>query len=204
MVNKILVANDIAEMLIANWRDVIRQMKSVGAHHRRDASCLNVSNPSLRLSDPQTFSTKIPHDTSEQERSPAGQPVKRHGSPGPDSTATDPRRRRSRSPMHATSHKLLPKMSMKALSPTREKSRTDDEKFSRSGPPLHGKQAAKSASSKGLLKPTRRMTVPNEDEDGEAAALETKEVAALSSVTSQTVDRRQEAVSTADPEGDSE
>jgi hypothetical protein len=49
-INKIHVANGITEMLIANWRDVVRQLKSLGMHHHRDLPLNAIRYPSLRPS----------------------------------------------------------------------------------------------------------------------------------------------------------
>ncbi|EGX87794.1 Rho GTPase activation protein [Cordyceps militaris CM01] len=61
-VDKILIANRVTEMLISNWRDIVRQMKSLGTHRRRHTSGGSFSRPSLRPSASEAFLTKIPSD----------------------------------------------------------------------------------------------------------------------------------------------
>ncbi|KAM3522256.1 hypothetical protein MY4038_008698 [Beauveria bassiana] len=63
-VDKILIANRVTEMLISNWRDIVRQMKSLGTHRRRHTSGGSFSRPSLRPSASETFLTKVPKDFS--------------------------------------------------------------------------------------------------------------------------------------------
>ncbi|KAJ3482408.1 hypothetical protein NLG97_g7577 [Lecanicillium saksenae] len=63
-VDKILIANRVTEMLISNWRDIVRQMKSLGTHRRRHTSGGSFSRPSLRPSASETFLTKVPKDYS--------------------------------------------------------------------------------------------------------------------------------------------
>ena len=54
-INKIHVANGIAEMLIANWRDVVRQLKLLGMHHHKDVPPHHIRYPSLRPSISESF-----------------------------------------------------------------------------------------------------------------------------------------------------
>ncbi|PNY29307.1 Rho-GTPase-activating protein 6 [Tolypocladium capitatum] len=60
-VNRVLVANNMAEMLIANWRDIVRQMKCLGTHRRKDVSSVNLRTNSLRPS-ASDFAIKMPRD----------------------------------------------------------------------------------------------------------------------------------------------
>ncbi|TQV91780.1 Rho GTPase activation protein [Cordyceps javanica] len=64
-VDKILIANRVTEMLISNWRDIVRQMKSLGTHRRRHTSGGSFSRPALRPSASETLLTKIPRDFSQ-------------------------------------------------------------------------------------------------------------------------------------------
>ncbi|UNI19474.1 hypothetical protein JDV02_005656 [Purpureocillium takamizusanense] len=123
-VDKILVANSLAEMLISNWRDIVRQMKSLGLHHRKDASSVNLRNRLLRPS-ASHFAIKMPQDMNEAKPEPNVE--QRNGSPDPDTPTMGVRRRRSKSLKSTTSYKLLPKMSMGTLTPTREESLGDVE-----------------------------------------------------------------------------
>lgn len=61
-VDKILIANRVTEMLISNWRDIVRQMKSLGTHRRRHTSGGSFSKPLLRPSASETFLTRLPRD----------------------------------------------------------------------------------------------------------------------------------------------
>lgn len=70
-VDKILIANRVTEMLISNWRDVVRQMKSLGTHRRRHTSGGSFSRPSLRPSASETVLTKLPKDYSQARQSSA-------------------------------------------------------------------------------------------------------------------------------------
>ncbi|OAA35134.1 Rho GTPase activation protein [Beauveria brongniartii RCEF 3172] len=70
-VDKILIANRVTEMLISNWRDIVRQMKSLGTHRRRHTSGGSFSRPSLRPSASETFLTKVPKDFSKKRPSSA-------------------------------------------------------------------------------------------------------------------------------------
>ncbi|KAM4065808.1 rhoGAP domain-containing protein [Hirsutella rhossiliensis] len=185
-VNKILVANGIAEMLIANWRDVVRQMKSLGTHHRRDVSLVNLNNPSLRPSASQAFTIKMPQDMD----APKDDQAKRHSTPEPDTPTAGLRRRRPRSLVHAASHKLLPKMSVKTLSPTKEESLTDDEGVTaHKGAFPQGKEEAAVGRSSQSPKPTVTLTIP-EDED--ARGMNHGEFVAISNITPPAVDNQEQ------------
>lgn len=80
-INKIHVANSIAEMLISNWRDVVRQMRSLGFGHRRDGQPQSLRHPSLRPSVSETFIRK-PRDW-DRERTESRVQVDRDHSPEP-------------------------------------------------------------------------------------------------------------------------
>jgi len=123
-VDKILVANSLAEMLVSNWRDIVRQMKSLGLHHRKNASSVNLRNGLLRPS-ASDFAIKMPQNVNEGKRE--ANEEKGNGSPEPDTPTIGVRRRRSKSLKNTASHKLLPKMSMGTLTPTKEESLGDVE-----------------------------------------------------------------------------
>lgn len=183
-VNRILVANSIAEMLIANWRDVVRQMKALGTHDGRDVSVANLTNPSLRQSASQPFTIRMPQETDATEGTPREAKAKRRGTPEPDTPTSRPRIRRPVSLMRAASHRLLPKMSVNTLSPTKEESLTDDDEV----PAYRGafRLAKKEAAVGGQPpKPTVTMKLV-EDEDAEA--LPHKQHMAASSIVRQSAD----------------
>ncbi|KAG5949174.1 hypothetical protein E4U53_006014 [Claviceps sorghi] len=136
-VDRILVANDLTKMLISNWRDVVRQMKSLGAHCRKDASTIELPEkpgaPGSFHPAP-GFNIKVPkgldesHDrlfsSSQAPRAPNEQPeIPSHG----------PRPRRLKVVRRADSQRLLRKMSISTLSPTKEESLGDDESSDRQG-----------------------------------------------------------------------
>ena len=121
-VDKILVANEIAEMLISNWRDVVRQMKALGTHHRKEASTISngisaSATESLVLSLPKEFE-RATASTSQ----PAGE---RRASPEPETPTHHLTRRRSRA--KPPSKPGIRKMASAAtLSPTLEEESTID------------------------------------------------------------------------------
>lgn len=177
-VDKVLVANDIAEMLIANWRDVVRQMKSLGTHHRRDMSFATL-NPSLRPSTLRTLTTSMPQGIDAQEH----ELDKCQITPEPETPTTGPRKRWPRSLMDASSHKLLPKMSVKTLSPTKEESLSEAEEATTCQEAFRqvGEEAATEPGSE-LPEPTMTLTIP--EDDGVQAMRHEQPVATLNGVLS--------------------
>ena len=123
-VDKILVANGITEMLIANWRDIVRQMKSLGTHHRKGDSTLMASGGSLRPSMSESFTATEARDREKSRRESAVH-VDRDGSPELDDTPTRPLQR-PRSKKSAGSNKLRPRPSGTVLSPTVEEGSSED------------------------------------------------------------------------------
>lgn len=119
-VNKIHVANDIAEMLISNWRDVVRQMKALGVLHRKEVSVLNFQTTSMRPSASSDFAIKRPRDW---EHRTTVDSLDRSRSP--EHTPTMPARRQRPMPIPkrtVSSNRLTGKPSVRALSPTAEES----------------------------------------------------------------------------------
>ncbi|KHN94031.1 GTPase activating protein Rga6 [Metarhizium album ARSEF 1941] len=125
-VDKILVANSITEMLIANWRDVVRQMKSLGTHCRKDTSLVDLVSKDEKPPSPQGSTLRahqncdggdngIRRDEGNERREVFEPPV-----PGQ-------RKRRLKVLRRSTSQRLNPKMSFATLSPTKEESMGDDE-----------------------------------------------------------------------------
>lgn len=88
-IDKIHVANSIAEMLISNWRDIVRQMKSLGLRHRRDVQPQNLRYPSLRPSVSETFMLKKPRDWDRGRAESTAQADRDH-SPGPGTPTRRP------------------------------------------------------------------------------------------------------------------
>lgn len=61
-VNKVLVANSVTEMLITNWRDVVRQMKALGSHAHVETSTSVSMKTSIRPSASENFVIKKPQE----------------------------------------------------------------------------------------------------------------------------------------------
>lgn len=129
-VDKILVANDITQMLISNWRDVVRQMKSLGTHCRKDASTIDLCGKQETSQRATSFSIKVPKDFDEDHSGPPNAHARdpRHE---PETPTHGPRPRRLKVLRRANSQRLLPKMSIATLSPTKEESLGDDESSDR-------------------------------------------------------------------------
>lgn len=117
-VDKILIANRVTEMLISNWRDIVRQMKSLGTHRRRHTSGGSFSRPSLRQSASETFLTKVPKDFSQMR--PASGIVSRSTTEDAD-TETSALAKLANAPKRASGF-LRQKASVNTLSPTIEES----------------------------------------------------------------------------------
>ncbi|KAL6879303.1 hypothetical protein J3F83DRAFT_297317 [Trichoderma novae-zelandiae] len=83
-VNKAMVAVDIAEMLIANWRDVVRQMVALGAHLDQDTASTQAPLASVSVS--LTANLAVRSDVFGVDE----------GSPGPGASPISLRRGRSR------------------------------------------------------------------------------------------------------------
>ncbi|QPH04026.1 hypothetical protein C2857_000633 [Epichloe festucae Fl1] len=129
-VDKILVANDITQMLISNWRDVVRQMKSLGTHCRKDTSTIDLCGKQETSQRATSFSIKVPRDFDEDH---SGLPNSHAREPRhePETPTHGPRPRRLKVLRRANSQRLLPKMSIATLSPTKEESLGDDESSDR-------------------------------------------------------------------------
>lgn len=125
-VDKILVANNITEMLISNWRDVVRQMKSLGTHCRQDVSTLDLPGDGQQPPTSKGFNLRVPGNEDETKGIIQG-PVGRNRGQEPESPTHGQKRRRLKVLRRPKSHRLLPKMSIATLSPTKEESMGDDE-----------------------------------------------------------------------------
>ena len=124
-IDKIHIANDITEMLIANWRDVVRQMKSLGTHHPHIISprCAHTGPLCPSISD--IYVTRKPRGR-DQERQDLGMQVNRDRSPEPEMSTIGLRRQRPRSMKSFTSSRLLGNPNGTVLSPTAEEGSLDD------------------------------------------------------------------------------
>ncbi|KAG5940146.1 hypothetical protein E4U59_002622 [Claviceps monticola] len=136
-VDRILVANDLAKMLISNWRDVVRQMKSLGTHCRKDASTINfLPDKQETLHPAQAFNNEAPKDFNEGNgdldlpRNSLQEPRPRFE---PETPTCGPKARRLKVVRRADSQRLMRKMSVATLSPTKEESLGDDEYSDRQG-----------------------------------------------------------------------
>ncbi|KAG8408492.1 hypothetical protein J3458_019528 [Metarhizium acridum] len=125
-VDKILVANSITEMLIANWRDVVRQMKSLGTHCRKDTSVVDLISKDEKFPSPPGFNLRVPKNFDKGD----GEMMRNEGNERHEeleSPTHGQRKRRLKVLRRTTSQRLKPKISIATLSPTKEESMGDDE-----------------------------------------------------------------------------
>ncbi|KAI5461723.1 hypothetical protein BGZ63DRAFT_355791 [Mariannaea sp. PMI_226] len=133
IVNKILVANSIAEMMISNWRDIVRQMKSIGMQRANDPPSLSsLRTSSLQQSTSETFVIRKPRDwdqgkeaKNQRGREYKGDEVSRDRSPEPDTPTLSMRRQRP-AKRKTSSTRLGHRPSFSILSPTAEESGVED------------------------------------------------------------------------------
>ncbi|KAF5604510.1 Rho-GTPase-activating 6 [Fusarium subglutinans] len=128
--DKILIANTIAEMLIVNWRDVVRQMKSLGMNrpHPRSTSPQDDTNDN-------GFVIRTPQGWDREWRgSEAGDQIPREDSPEPPTPTLGISKQRSRSRGSSASKRLAARPNIGCLSPTVEESAHDEDKSQRSAP----------------------------------------------------------------------
>ncbi|KAF5243140.1 hypothetical protein FANTH_8332 [Fusarium anthophilum] len=126
--DKILIANTIAEMLIVNWRDVVRQMKSLGMNrpHPRSTSPQDDTNENgFVIRKPQGWDR-------EWRESEAGDQIPRDDSPEPPTPTLGISKQRSRSRGSSASKRLAARPNIGCLSPTVEESVHDEDKSQRS------------------------------------------------------------------------
>ncbi|KFA64249.1 hypothetical protein S40285_06744 [Stachybotrys chlorohalonatus IBT 40285] len=130
-VDKILVANSITEMLIANWRDVVRQMKSLGTHHSHvpSSSASNIAARPIQPSLSESFVIRKPHDWERAKAKATRDCVNHDESPEPETPTIGIKRQRPSSRRSRSSTRLIQKTSFNALSPTAEESVANDEPF---------------------------------------------------------------------------
>ncbi|KAF5628737.1 Rho-GTPase-activating 6 [Fusarium sp. NRRL 25303] len=123
--DKILIANTIAEMLIVNWRDVVRQMKSLG---------MNRPHPrSTSQDDPNEngFVIRKPQGWDREWRGSEGDQIPREDSPEPPTPTLGISKQRSRSRGSSASKRLAARPNIGCLSPTVEESVHDEDKGQR-------------------------------------------------------------------------
>ncbi|KAF4949547.1 hypothetical protein FGADI_8845 [Fusarium gaditjirri] len=122
--DRILIANTIAEMLIVNWRDVVRQMKSLGMNrpHPRSMSPQDDANEN-------GFVIRKPQGWDREWRgSDVGDQVPREDSPEPPTPTLGMSKQRSRSRGSSASKRLAARPNIGCLSPTVEESAHDKDK----------------------------------------------------------------------------
>ncbi|KAG7410523.1 putative Rho-GTPase-activating protein 6 [Fusarium oxysporum f. sp. rapae] len=125
--DKILIANTIAEMLIVNWRDVVRQMKSLGMNraHPRSTPQDDANENGFVIRKPQGWDR-------EWRGSEVGHQIPREDSPEPPTPTMGISKQRSRSRGSSASKRLAARPNIGCLSPTVEESVHDEDKSQRS------------------------------------------------------------------------
>jgi hypothetical protein len=123
-VDKVLIANSITEMLIVNWRDVVRQMKSLGMNRRAEPRSVSPQTDSQE----NDFVIKKPQGWDREWRaSERGDEIKRENSPEPPTPTLGISKQRSRRRGSSASKKLAIRPSVGFLSPTVEESNPNEE-----------------------------------------------------------------------------
>jgi hypothetical protein len=123
-VDKVLIANSITEMLIVNWRDVVRQMKSLGMNRRAEPRSVSPQTDSQD----NDFVIKKPQGWDREWRaSERGDEIKRENSPEPPTPTLGISKQRSRRRGSSASKKLAIRPSVGFLSPTVEESTPNEE-----------------------------------------------------------------------------
>lgn len=122
VVDKILIANRVTEMLISNWRDIVRQMKSLGTHRRRHTSDGSFSKPVFRPSTSETFLKTVPGDFSNIRPSSAIVTSTNNDAASFDITASAATKAKTTNAPKRGSVFLKQKPSVATLSPTIEES----------------------------------------------------------------------------------
>lgn len=122
-VDKVLIANSITEMLIVNWRDVVRQMKSLGMNRRAEPRSVSPQTDSQDRG----FVVKKPQGWDREWRASERDEMKRENSPEPSTPTLGISKQRSRRRGSSTSKKLAIQSSVGLLSPTVEESTPEEE-----------------------------------------------------------------------------
>ncbi|CAJ0541281.1 Ff.00g079720.m01.CDS01 [Fusarium sp. VM40] len=122
-VDKVLIANSITEMLIVNWRDVVRQMKSLGMNRRAEPRSVSPQTDSQDRG----FVVKKPQGWDQEWRASERDEIKRENSPEPSTPTLGISKQRPRRRGSSTSKKLAIQSSVGLLSPTVEESTPEEE-----------------------------------------------------------------------------
>lgn len=121
--DKIFVANSITEMLIVNWRDVVRQMKSLGMNQHHEPRTVSPRGDTQE----NNFIIKKPQGWDREWRDQVGDEITRETSPEPPTPTLGISKHRSRNRGSSASRKLGIRPSVGCLSPTVEESILDEE-----------------------------------------------------------------------------
>ncbi|RFU72802.1 rho-gtpase-activating 6 [Trichoderma arundinaceum] len=164
-VDKVMVAISIAEMLIANWRDVVRQMKALGAHFHPDVASIRLKHDEANSFASESRVVDAPVDSGVFAIEEAGDVVGRDCSPEPETPTRALRRRRSRLSRQRSGRELSVQPSYSQLTPTMEEGNLEK---ARSSPDLFltasaGTKAWPNATNDGNVTPDLRPLVLEDD-----------------------------------------
>ncbi|KAM0340858.1 hypothetical protein ACHAPU_010274 [Fusarium lateritium] len=129
-VDKVLIANSIAEMLIVNWRDVVRQMKSLGMNRQHAPRSVSPRTDSQENG----FVIKKPQGWDRVWREGDRDETQRESSPEPPTPTLGLSKQRLRRRGSSTSKKLGIRPSIGFLSPTVEESTPDEDSHGNQSP----------------------------------------------------------------------
>ncbi|VUC24681.1 unnamed protein product [Clonostachys rosea] len=127
-INKVNIVNSITEMLIANWRDVVRQMKAIGIHHRKDVSNATLRSGSLRPSFSESYTARKPPRGRELTQRESGVQANRDKSPVLEAPMVNSKIRQPQPRRSFGSGRLKSKPSTGVLSPTMEEGSIEGER----------------------------------------------------------------------------
>lgn len=127
-INKVNIVNSITEMLIANWRDVVRQMKALGIHHRKDVSNPTLRSGSLRPSFSESYTARKPPRGREPTQRESGVQADRDSSPVFEAPIVNSRIRQPQPRRSFGSAQLKSRPSAGVLSPTMEEGSIEGER----------------------------------------------------------------------------
>ncbi|KAF5668119.1 rho-gtpase-activating 6 [Fusarium heterosporum] len=123
-VDKVLIANSITEMLIVNWRDVVRQMKSLGMNRQHGPRSVSPQTDSQENG----FVIRKPQGWDrEWRKGERGYETQRESSPEPSTPTLGVSKQELRRRGSSTSKKLGIRPSIGFLSPTVEESTPDED-----------------------------------------------------------------------------
>ncbi|KAL7785274.1 hypothetical protein V8C37DRAFT_419992 [Trichoderma ceciliae] len=169
-VDKVMVAISIAEMLIANWRDVVRQMKGLGTHFRHDTASLRLKHGDIHSSVSDSLVASVPADSDVFAMEDTGDLADRDCSPEPETPTRALRRGRSRLSRQTSGREMSGQPSCSHLSPTLEEGNL--EKARHSSPDLF-LTASAGAKARSIAMSDRKITPVSRplfhEHDGETA-----------------------------------